>query len=398
MNSSTSNREELLNWDKYISNCENISGLSTEEKKAAKEAMIYLREKLGDRFLLKTYHPKSKKTPHPLGFAILNQVASTRLDLIKYAEALQAVEGSVNFNRLLKRFKDPEAFSEGCSVLEVSLEFYRAGFQIEFEPQVLVIDQNNKVRTKFPDLRVISNKTNETAIVEVTELKRSANWKQSFADSNPIVSLIFSELSSAGLIMWADMNSNFNSSRVEETLTSIQQLIEDVKQSGEFQYLITDCIQVGITPENYKEPLKEWAEKQGISPGISGPPIESNELIRMVEKIKGKLSQLPATESGIIVIPATQSGLLWQYEVELIVGFLAEKVRDYSKVFGIVVIDSFFDGVADESYAIATSDYAYVNRHNKGVSERSIIIFNKNYGGPMSYTLLQQLRRAFLYI
>lgn len=398
MTQSMSGREEYLNWDKYISNCEDISGLSAAEKKAAKEAMIYLRDKLGERFLLKIYNPQSKRSPHPLGFTILNQVASTRLDLIRYAEALQAMEGAKNFNRLLKKFKDPKEFLEGHSVLRVSLEFHRTGFDIEFEPHVLVTDQNNRVRNRFPDLRVISTRTKESAIVEVTELKRSAQWEQSLADSNPVVSLLFSDLSASRLTMWADMNDNFNSSRIEETLALIKQTIEDVKQTGEFRALITDCIKVGITQRDNEEPLKAWAKEHEVSPGIAGPPIESDELIRAIEKIKGKLSQLPATEPGIIVIPTTQSGLFWRYNVESIVNFLSAKISAYPKVFCVVLTDGFFDGVMDESYAISTSEYAYVNRHIKGVSERVIVIFNDSYSGPMSYSLLQQLRRTFLYV
>ena len=398
MSLQTSGREEYLNWDKYISNCENISGLTNAEKEAAKDALIYLRSKLGERFLLRIYNPHSKRPPHPLGLTILNQVASTRLDLIRYAEGLRAVENAKNFKGLLKRFKDSDEFPEGSSVLDVSLEFHRTGFDIEFEPKVFVTDQNNKVRRRFPDLRVINRNTKETAVVEVTELKRSARWDQAVVDCNPVVSLNFSDLSSARLTMWADMNANFNSSRVEETLELIKQTIKEVKQTGEFRAFITDCVEVGITHSDNEEPLKHWAEERGISPGISGPPVESDELIRAFEKIKGKLSQLPQTEPGIIVIPTTHSGLFWRYDAKSIIDFLTDKISAFPKVFCIVLTDGFIDGGTDESHAVATPDYAYVNRHIKGVSERTIVIFNKSYAGPMSYSLFQQIRRTFLYI
>ncbi len=165
MISPTSEREEYLNWDNYILNCENISGLTNAEKEAAKDALIYLRNKLGERFLHRIYSPQSRRASHPLGFTILNQVASTRLDLIRYAEGLRAMENAKNFKGLLKRFKDAKEFAEGSSVLDVSLEFHRTGFDIEFEPEVFVTDQTNKVRRRFPDLRVSSRNTKETAII-----------------------------------------------------------------------------------------------------------------------------------------------------------------------------------------------------------------------------------------
>jgi hypothetical protein len=357
-----------------------------------------LRDKLGERFLYKIYDPRSKRPPHPLGLAILNQVALTRLDLVRYAEALRVMEGAKNFNSLLKRFKSPKEFDEGESVLKVALEFHRTGFNIEFDPKVFVTDQKGQIGHKFPDLRVISKDTKETAIIEVTELKRSARWEQAFADSDHIVSLYFTELSEVKLTMWADMNANFNQSRVEETLALIRRTIEEVKQSGKFRTLITDCVEVGVTPSDDQEPLKQWAKNRGISPGISGPPVESNELGRTIEKIKGKLSQLPEDEPGIIVIPATQSTFLWRYDTESIVDFLLDKISAYPKVFCVVLTHSFVSGEIDKSYATATPDFAFVSRNIKGLSEQTVVVFNKAYTGSMSYALLQQIRRTFLYI
>lgn len=138
MSLQTSGREEYLNWDKYILNCENISGLTNTEKEAAKDALIYLRSKLGERFLHRIYNSHSKRPPHPLGLTILNQVASTRLDLIRYAEGLRAVGNAKNFKGLLKRFKDSEEFAEGSSVLDVSLEFHRTGLILSSIPRFLL--------------------------------------------------------------------------------------------------------------------------------------------------------------------------------------------------------------------------------------------------------------------
>ena len=194
------------------------------------------------------------------------------------------------------------------------------------------------------------------------------------------------------------MNVNFNSTRVEETLERIRQMIQEVKQTGEFTLLKTDCIEVGIAPKDKIESLKKWAKERGISEGISGPPVESNELIRTFEKIKGKLLQLPEIEPGIIVIPATHSGLFWRTSIEEIVSFLSDKIIDFPKVFCVILTDSFVTGGMDEAYAVSTPEYAYVQRHAKTVTERAVVIFNKAYKGPMSYSLLQQLRRTFLYV
>ena len=109
------------------------------------------------------HNPQSRRPPHPLSFTLLNQVASTRLHLIRYAEILQALENAQNYNRVFSKFKKPEECEEAISVLDVALEFHRAGFDIEFEPQVFVTNQKNISLKKFPDLRVISKTTKETA-------------------------------------------------------------------------------------------------------------------------------------------------------------------------------------------------------------------------------------------
>lgn len=398
MSSPASPEKDIYDWGNYIKNCETIGGLTDAEKTAAKKAIRYLREKLGENFLYRLYNPQSRRPPHPLSFTLLNQVASTRLDLIRYAEVLQALENAQNYNRVFRKFKKPEECEEAISVLDVALEFHRAGFDIEFEPQVFVTNQRNISSKKFPDLRVISRTTRETAIVEVTKLGSSERWNQAVADGSQISFLVFSDLSPADLTMWADMNANFNSTRVEETLELIRQTIQEVKRTGEFTSLKTDCIEVGIASKDKIESLKSWAQERGIAEGISGPPVESNELIRALEKIKGKLSQLPETEPGIIVIPATHSGLFWRTSIEWIVSFLSDKIIDYPKVFCVILTDSSTTGGMDEAYAVSTPEYAYVQRHAKTVTERAVVIFNKAYKGPMSYSLLQQLRRTFLYV
>ena len=391
-------KKDIYDWETYIAYCENIGGLTETEKIAAKQAICYLRDKLGKKFLRRLYNPQSGKPPHPLSSTLLNQVASTRLDLIRYVEILQALENAQNYNQVFRKFKKPEECEEVISVLDVALEFHRAGFDIEFEPQVFVTNQKNISSEKFPDLRVISRSTKETAIVEVTKLGSSERWKQAVADGSQISSLVFSDLSAADLTMWADMNANFNSGRVEETLKLIRQTIQEVNRTDEFASLKTDCIEVGIAPKGKIELLKNWAQERGIAEGISGPPIESNELIRAFEKIKGKLSQLPETEPGIIVIPATHSGLFWRTSIEWMVSFLSDKITSYPKVFCVVLTDSFITGGIDEAYAVSSPEYAYVQRHAKTVTERAVVIFNKAYEGPMSYSLLQQLRRTFLYV
>lgn len=391
---------ENLVWDKYIFDCENVNGLSASEKKAAKNALTYLKELLGERFLQRIYNQQSLRAPHPLGFYILNQVAGTRLHLIKYVEALQAVQQSKNFKSLLKRFKDTENFTEGASVLEVALEFYRTGFQIEFDPEVFVTDQSGNSKLKHPDLKVTSKTTNETAIVEVSQLKQSDRWREASNVMNFISPLVWSESGSENLTIYAQLNSNFNVGRIEETSEKLRHLVAEVKRTRDLQTLVTDCIEAGIALSDNETPLKDWADSRGISHCISGPPVEYNELPRILEKIKGKLSQLPETLPGIIVIPANQSALFLHYnnDTDLIVDYISEHINNYPRIFCVVLSYRFISGEPDNSYASATPEFAFASRTAKGLTEQSLVVFNETCNISMSYALTQEIRRTFIYV
>jgi hypothetical protein len=193
------------------------------------------------------------------------------------------------------------------------------------------------------------------------------------------------------------MTASFNASRIEETQNHIIKVIEGVKRTGEFRTLVTDCIEIGIAPTDKEDLLKDWARSRGLSESIAGPPVESDELARLIEKIKSKLSQLPDTLPGIIVIPVTQSTLFFRYPTEIVVDTISREISRFPKLFCVAVTQAFVTG-EDNSYATANADFAFVHRNTKGLTEQSIVVFNKLCAVPMSYAFTQQVRRTFIYI
>jgi hypothetical protein len=337
------------------------------EKSAAKDALSYLRILLGERFLERNYDLRRNADRHVIGNLILNGVAHTRMNLVRYMEALRTLKDSKNCDKLLNRFKKPDLFHEDESVLQVALEFSRAGFGIEFDPQIPIASPSGVVKNKRPDL-LVTNKAGESAIVEVSRLRQNKKWTKILKDSDPIFNFFSIRCFATGLEVYARMTEQLTSSRVAETISHLEQLVEKVKSTEKLGTLVTDCIEVGIAPANNKMGLEEWAGKREISSGITGPPLESDEIARLIEKIKTKLAQLSENFPGIVVIPATESGLFFFTPFELIVEALTREIVSFPKLFCLVVTSRFFGG-DDLSYATSSKEYAYVHRVEKGLIE-----------------------------
>lgn len=389
--------EDYLNWNKYIAYCDVMAGLTSVERKDAKESLECLRGLYGENFLHRAFNQRERKHPHPLVQLIMQQAPWSRFWLIRFAKALRAVEGAENFKGLLKRVKDAEKFAEGESVLEAAFQLYSAGFKVSFDPEVPVTDRDGNQSMKKPDLKVVDRETGEEVIVEVSLLTRSAGWRRSEEITSFIIPLLFGHLSPARLTMYARMSENFDETRVEETVAELKALIEEVKSTGEFRALVNDCIEAGIAPQDREEPLKHWAAERGVEPGIAGPPVYSNEMARAVMKIRDKLAQLPDDLPGIIVIPTTGSTLFHRYPLNSIVEVLSAEVSRYPKVLCIVLSHGYFGGEGGEPFSVTFEQHAVVSRNVGGaLNEQSLVLLNPGCTAPVSHTLLRKIHNAFI--
>lgn len=127
--------EDRWNWDKYIQ-CWNQSELDDADRQRTNDSLRYLRNVLGERYLM-----IADRQRNPMLFWYFTDSSDgARLSMIRFAEALRALEGSTGYKASLKRVRRPkniEELLEGRSVVEVAYKFFRAGFSIEeFEPRV----------------------------------------------------------------------------------------------------------------------------------------------------------------------------------------------------------------------------------------------------------------------
>ncbi len=211
--------EDYDRWEPYIDQCDLIEGLSHTDRQRAKKAMQTLQRFLGVQFL-----KRANRERHPLIYLLLQPTNHRRLKIIALAEALEALQGAKNFNRLLgeiraypksgatgpdRRQQIDDQFQSGYSVLQSAHHFLKSGFEVEF------VDQ--KGSHKKPDIKLIDPDTADELFVEVSALTMSSRVDNGSLASRPVFDLLKGPVAAAGLLMYAEMREGFDQSRVPDT-------------------------------------------------------------------------------------------------------------------------------------------------------------------------------------
>jgi hypothetical protein len=84
--------KEFGDWDKLILSCDDVRGMTDEEKERARQEIGYLRQVLGEGFLRRAI-----VKGHPIYWPVINTTRSTRLWFISVAEALKELSGASGF-------------------------------------------------------------------------------------------------------------------------------------------------------------------------------------------------------------------------------------------------------------------------------------------------------------
>jgi len=256
--------------------------------------------------------------------------------------------------------------------------------------------RDGSVRLKKPDMKIVAFDCGE-AIVEVSLLGQSDGWQKAQELTSFVIPLLFNHLSPAGLEMYAQMSERFDKSRVASTVNELLALIEQVKQTGKFAALETDCILAGIASRQDVETLNQWADERAVSKGISGPPVYSDELARAVMKIRDKLAQLPENLPGIIVIPTTGSALFHHYTLDSIIRTLADETSRYPKLLCVILSHSYSGGANQPLPTALVGNHAIASRTmGDFLNEQSVVLINSNCRFSAG-SLPNKLREAFVY-
>lgn len=402
--------EDRWSWDKYIQRW-NQSELSDADRQRTNDALRYLRSALGEGYLR-----RADRQRNPMLFWYFTDWSDgARRSMIRFAEALKALEGSTGYKAILKRVKRPKNLDElleGKSVVEVAYKFFRAGFSIEeFEPSVSVPDHRGVDGPKNPDMRIVDRETGEEIIIEVSRMKPSDHQNLTSQTYDIIWRVLVHEgmhcdpealkniLSPRHILPYAKILRGIEEDELKGIVEQIRNLIKQVRTSGEFgELIIPDTIEVGIASYDDHAPVLEWAASRGMREHslVESPNILTDEIARAKVKLRDKLKQLPDDRPGIVVLtPANENVIFFVCDVRWLAAALAEEAEKSPKLLRAVMFQTFDDG-KDESWSVNLGPHTYARLiRSNGAAEQSLTIRNTACKHTLAAGTLEKVESAF---
>jgi hypothetical protein len=283
--------------NKYIEQLDLIE-LSDLDRQRAKEAIVYLRGLLGEGFLRRA---ETERNPIFLRFFV-NAAPPARLALIRFVDALTALDGTKNFRSALKDIKhrlktpeDLERLTEKLSMVHVAHKFLRGGFEIEFDPLISVVGESGRTAPKKPDLRIVDRENGEEIIVEISRMKASDHQKLISRTFQVIWRLLIDQgmhrdpesfkdiTKSRHILPYAVIHRGIEDAELKGIVEQIRKLIADARTGVQFsELIIPDTIEVGIASYDSHQLAKEWAISRGLEENdfVMGASIQSDEVAR----------------------------------------------------------------------------------------------------------------------
>lgn len=404
--------EDYWDWDKYIQQCDLIE-LSKVDSERAKDSFRYLKEVFGKGFL-----KRAARERHPIfTWYFVNSAPRARLSLIRLVDALRALENAPNFVTVLRRIKkrikrdeDLSDIGEGLSVVEVAHKFFQSGFDIEFEPDVVVPNHLGRAGPKLPDMKITNKKTGEEIIVEVSRMRAGDHQRLTSRTYEVIWNVLVSEgmhsdpealkdiLHPRYILPYALIHRGIEDPDLKGIVDKIRALINQVRAGGKFsEMIIPGTIEVGIASYDDHHLAREWAAARGIreTSFVEGPNILQDELSRAKSKLRVKVKQLPENMPGIVVILASENLIFFVYDVRGITAALAEEAEKYSKLFRAVMFHTFDDG-RDENTSLDIGPHTFTRSvRSDGAVEQCLVIRNNSCSQTVSTETLEMVERPF---
>jgi hypothetical protein len=309
-----------------------VSSLSAVELDAAVSAVDCLRATLGDDVIWNAIECEHVG----LSWLFVNRAPWTRLELIRIAQDLRAVQSGENLSSLLMKLGHPERWSEGASELEVAARFARNGFDVQFEPPT----DNGRSRTKHPDFRAIHAGTGVAACVEVTVL-RPSGLSQRIEES---YGLMWPPPHTGSVIVFhtGRIHRILTPQRVAEFRPRIIAAAQEAAATGKLvEVSEPHLFEFAFEAEGHDDELVAWSAARGLSPGTVETPDDTAKLShRIAGVIQREGRQLPANGPGVVVVWCATLSHHDDAGVEGLVYDLQEELCGHPRIAAVVVADS----------------------------------------------------------
>lgn len=401
------NKTDNTNWDKYVEQIDLIK-LTKKQKKELQESIQFLRKTFGENFLKKCFYNK-----HPFMSQMLNAAPISRLKVIKFAKSIKDLCYSTGFETWVKKFKKTKyssEFIEASTVLENAHNFYKAGFTIEFEPEIEVRLPNGKMRKKNPDLKITNPINNEEIFIEVSEMKSSDGQRKSSNAYHTIWWLVHHSVTESTTFE-TDKENNLQLSRhilpsvrilrvlenyeLEQVLEEIKNTIELVKKTQKFQErIIRDMVEIAVAPKHEHYKVEKWNNLRNMRDFVDGPAIPMHETQRARIKIADKIKQLPEDKPSIIIIP-TGIFMFVVYPVEFVISDLTSEIEKFPNLLFVSLYTEIGEGKKKDTFTVLGENYLIEKCSYKMITEKRIVVKNPAFSLKISKSSLNKILKAF---
>lgn len=300
-------KKDCTKWDNFIKQIDDIN-LSDEDKLRARNAIRYLEKTLGKNFFSDII-----QSGHPLLIQyFMNAANLARIQLIDFAESLQALENSQNFDTLIYKIKKATKFSEGSTILKTAHRFHKTGFSVAFDLYVSFMD-GMELKTKQPDIKITNDDSKEEIYIEVSEKGESKAALDNSRTYHHLFWLVRHIISSdpemtdftkpKHILPHVKILRAMSDKELIEVSSQINEIVEEVRNTGKFQEMIIgDMLEIAVSPFNDHSKAKAWAKERNITDFVENYFFYPNELGLILNRLKEELEQLPLDKPGIVVL------------------------------------------------------------------------------------------------
>lgn len=388
-------------WDKHVEHVDAVEELADGEKDKVKEAFWYLRgsDVLGEGFIT-----HARKSGHPLWSYFAGPVPWKLRWLTRFAAAMRELRDADGFQDHVKeQIKEVEKFSERGSVLEIAYKFFKAGFEVSFDPAVAVSKPRGLTRRLLsfqgaPDLKIVDKETGEEIFVEVSALGTSDISKQCDRNYRLLWDILAERaLFTESLFPRARVRRILDDDELRELAGQLQELVSKVKSSGEVQYLENDMVEACVAPAHQKDVPDQWADERGIEDiPVEGPSIPLQDPFRIQRIIRKKQRQLPDGRPGVVVITTDWALLFHANGVGAVISELEAVLRDLPRLSCAIACCT-YGGGEKEGYVASNEQHTAIKRVTEtGLTEEAVISLNPSCAVPLSEGTSDKVRDAFI--
>ena len=376
---------DAIGWEHYLNDIDTAVA-DPEMRERLKEAVQTMRRHLGEDWLSIT------KDDNILRW-FLGNVSGAVSDylLVIWGDAIAATEGSVGFERMMDKLRNPGRLESPLAELETAGRLAGRGCYIEFEPEA---------GFKRPDL--LCQYGGSEFLVEVKMLETAPQIQESIK-TTVTISAACSPMFPAGRIFRI-----LSGRDLEKAAGALRQAADrTISNNVPQEVYIPKDLKVYLVPDGLPDRVRvvnEWRDEQkragvmprGWSGGMYGPPYHTRVERRVRDRINkmARERQIPPDRTGVLAIKG--SFLFADADAaERPVGHIAEALPRIPNVPAVVLISDNTLGGSEESTITDRPGFTFIrNRLHEMIHDDIIIIRNRFCEGDFDHEGLKYLLAA----